>query len=137
MGKNFLKIKLVECQQILQEYQTKWDVQYQLLRDHHSKKNKVEQLKMNLIKERKYKLSLINNEVHEQIEIKLLQRDIANTKQMYIFTINSADLHSLKQKLQHLGKFVDLSQSYKNNGKLSKAFNIKKKKKSKHHDRKC
>ena len=123
-NKNFLKMKLVECQKILQQYQTKWDTQYKILKNQFAKSNdinhsngnhngspkfdfnnlfkdnqfekKVTNLKMTLIKERKQQLTLINNQVNEQITVKLLQRDIANIKQMYIFTVNSANLHSLK-----------------------------------------
>ncbi len=35
--------------------------------------------------------------MNQCIEIKMLQREIDNIKQMYMFTVNSAKLHSIKQ----------------------------------------
>ena len=128
-NKNFLKMKLVECQKILQQYQTKWDKQYESLKNQYCKNNgdetnginndsskfdfntlfkdnqfdkKLTNLKMNLIKERHQQLTMINNQVNEQIGVNILERDIGNLKQMYTFTVNSADLRLLKEVILYL-----------------------------------
>merc|ERR1712176_150580 len=92
--KQFLRVKLVECQKILKEYRSKY----------------INNFNSSIINERTEHLLAIKDAINEQIQMDGLQRDVAIMQQMYLFTVNFADLHSLKATMQNLGEFVDFAE---------------------------
>merc|ERR1712176_1399959 len=65
-------------------------------------------------------MGAIKDAINEQIQMDALQRDVAIMQQMYLFTVNFADLHSLKATMQNLGEFVDFADDQRNNQILNK-----------------
>merc|ERR1712176_1676860 len=102
--KQFLRVKLVECQKILKEYRSKY----------------VNNSNSSIINERTEHLLAIKDSINEQIQMDALQRDVAIIQQMYLFTVNFADLHSLKATMQNLGEFVDFADDQRNNQMFNK-----------------
>merc|ERR1712173_506386 len=94
-NKKYLKTKLLECQKVLHEHRIEF--------------NNGQSAKDSIIKDRAKRLLSIKEAIHNEIQMDALQRDIAIIQQMYLFTVNFADLHSLRATLVSLGEFVDFA----------------------------
>eukprot|EP01083_Nonionella_stella_P005107 14849_1 len=142
-NKKYLKTKLVECQQILQQYQTKWEASlfrnatspehatqsdFSIRFKHKHVEKNILNIKTSLIEERTKQLTAINKEMRTKMKInQTLEKDLENMKQMYVFTLDSSELHSLKTSLQSLGEVVDcvtVPMDRRNGAKYTKSMNL-------------